>query len=486
MKKINCFIPEVVAGNSSELMQVLNQSELVKEIFVLVNENNPGSAESHNKIRVSSLSSTDTVSKISEKADAEYILFVNNELDVFPGQFFLERMVEIADITGAGMVYSDYYESKGEKQLRHPLIDYQQGSLRDDFEFGPLLMFNSGIFKAAVSAMKEKYQYAGIYDLRLRITENSGLFRIPEFLYTVSQSDSRESGKKIFDYVDPKNRDLQLEMEKAVTEHLKRTGAFLSPGCENINPGENEFSVEASVIIPVKNREKTIADAIESVLKQKTSFDFNLLIVDNHSNDGTSRIIREYSSKHNTIVHIQPGRNDLGIGGCWNLAVHDESCGKFAVQLDSDDLYRDESTLQQIIDTFYSEKCAMVIGSYEMTDFQLKKIPPGIIDHREWSDDNGKNNALRINGLGAPRAFFTPVLRKLKIPNVSYGEDYGVGLAISRQYKIGRIYHPVYVCRRWEDNTDASLSIEKMNNHNFYKDRLRTIELIARKRLNGK
>jgi glycosyltransferase involved in cell wall biosynthesis len=242
--------------------------------------------------------------------------------------------------------------------------------------------------------------------------------------------------------------------------------------------------VEVSVIIPVKNRVKTLTDAIKSVLKQITDFSFNLIIVDNYSDDGTAEIIKSFAEKDKRIHHIIPERKDLGIGGCWNEAVHNPKCGKFSVQLDSDDMYKDENTLQLIIDKFREEKVPMVIGSYVITDFNLEEIPPGIIDHREWTPDNGRNNALRINGLGAPRAFYTPVIRKIKIPNVSYGEDYAVGLAISRYYQIGRIFEPIYFCRRWEDNTDAQIDITKLNANNLYKDRLRTFEIFARQRKN--
>jgi hypothetical protein len=378
------------------------------------------------------------------------------------------------------LVYSDYFDCIDNKLHPHPVIDYQEGSLRDDFEFGPVLFFNSTVLVEAISQIKESCDFAGLYQLRLATSRIALPRRIPEMLYSVLPVDTRISGKKMFDYVDPKNRKVQVEMEQVVTQHLKDIGGFLEPDFDSMDFDSGEFEVEASVIIPVKNREKTISDAIKSVMSQKTSFVFNLLIIDNHSTDRTTEIIREFSSDFPNLVHIIPDRQDLWIGGCWNVGVHHPKCGKFAVQLDSDDLYSSDLTLQRIVDAFYEQQCGMLIGSYQMTNFKLEEIPPGVIDHKEWTPDNGRNNALRINGLGAPRAFYTPLLRQLNIPNVSYGEDYAVGLAISRKYQIGRIYDPIYLCRRWEENSDASLSIEAQNRHNIYKDRLRTIELAAR------
>jgi glycosyltransferase involved in cell wall biosynthesis len=325
-----------------------------------------------------------------------------------------------------------------------------------------------------------------LYDLRLSISQRFSITHIPEYLYSIIESDDRKSGEKLFDYVNPKNRDVQIEMEQAASQHLKNIGAYLQPKFESINENEEEFPYEASVIIPVRNRVKTVKDAVESALKQKTNFDFNIIVVDNHSNDGTTEILKSLSDGNKNVVHLIPASEDLGIGGCWNEAVHSAHCGKYSCQLDSDDVYQDENTLQQVIDLFKSEKCAMVIGSYTLTDFKMNSIPPGLIDHKEWTPENGRNNALRINGLGAPRCFYTPVLRKIKIPNVSYGEDYAVGLAVSRNYQIGRIYKSIYMCRRWEDNSDAALSIEKQNINNSYKDKIRSFEILARQRLNAK
>ncbi len=397
----------------------------------------------------------------------------------------MERFKQVADNTNAALVYSDFYEEDKNKLVQHPVIDYQEGSLRDDFDFGQLLFIRTEYIKQVVNKDESEFKFAGLYNLRLKLSQLAPIVRIPEFLYTVEAAEEVGTEEKHFSYVDPKNREVQIEMEKAVTQHLIDVGAYVHPPFKEIDfSSVKDFEYEASVIIPVRNRVKTIGDAIESVLNQKTNFKFNLIVVDNHSTDGTTEILKSFSQKDNRIIHYIPERNDLGIGGCWNEAVHHRLCGKFSVQLDSDDIYKDENTLQTIVDVFHKEKCAMVIGSYQLTDFNLNELPPGLIDHKEWTNDNGPNNALRINGLGAPRAFFTPVLREIKLPNTSYGEDYSVGLAISRQYKIGRIYHAIYICRRWEGNSDSQLDIVRMNANNLYKDRIRTFELLARKKMN--
>jgi glycosyltransferase involved in cell wall biosynthesis len=331
--------------------------------------------------------------------------------------------------------------------------------------------------------MDTDFQFAGLYDLRLKVSQENSLVHIPEMLYTEVEPDMRKSGEKQFDYVDPRNRAVQIEMEAACTIHLKDVKAFLKPLFRKITFEEGTFEYEASVIIPVKNRVKTLGDAISSVLTQKTSFKFNLIVIDNHSNDGTSEVIDSFASKDNRVVHLIPERKDLGIGGCWNEGVFHDSCGRFAIQLDSDDIYIDDTVISRVVEAFYKQQCAMVVGSYKMVNFKLEEIPPGLIDHKEWTPENGRNNALRINGLGAPRAFYTPVLRSIRVPNVSYGEDYAVGLAISRHYQIGRIMEPLYLCRRWDENSDASLDVNRMNSHNFYKDKIRTIEFLARKQL---
>lgn len=462
----------------------LSSSNLVSKIYLLSQKEATHKIENTSVINIENPFGSLAMKLVAEKAKSDYILLLTQDTLIQFGQFCLERFISVAKSTCAGIVYSDYYDIKNETSSPHPVIDYQFGSVRDDFSFGPILFFETNAFKKAAQGLNANLKFAGLYALRLAISRHHSIIRIPEYLYSSIETDERKSGEKLFDYVNPKNRDVQIEMEKAVTTHLKKIEVYLKPKFKKINLSKGEFDYEASVIIPVKNRARTIGDAVQSVLKQKTNFSFNLIVVDNHSTDGTSTILHEFAVKDKRIIHIVPQRTDLGIGGCWNEAVHHQACGRFSVQLDSDDIYKDENTLQKIIDVFRKEKCGVVIGSYQLTDFNLNEIPPGLIDHREWTPDNGRNNALRINGLGAPRAFFTPLLREVKIPNVSYGEDYAVVLALSRDYQIGRIYEPIYVCRRWEGNSDAALSIEKQNAHNAYKDRIRTFEMLARQRKN--
>ena len=431
--------------------------------------------------KIQKLCSTEQLRHISRNINSPYLFLELSAGKAETGSHTPERMRQVAEMTGADIIYADYYKEKEGICTANPTIEYQSGSLRDDFDFGPVVLCRTNSFLKAVEAMQTDYRYAGWYDLRLKMLQHGTIVRIPEFLYTESETDHRLSGEKQFDYVDPRNRDVQIEMEQVCTAYLKSTGAYLQPEFQTPDFNSDTFPVEATVVIPVRNRIKTIRDAVNSILTQETAFNFNIIIADNHSTDGTTEVLKELASHNSRIIHLIPGQTDLGIGGCWTEAVLHPNCGKFAVQLDSDDLYIDNGVLQKIVDTFYREQCAMVIGSYRMVNFKLEEIPPGIIDHREWTPDNGRNNALRINGLGAPRAFFTPVLRKLRFPNVSYGEDYAVGLAISRSYRIGRIYEPLYLCRRWDENSDAALDINRLNTYNFYKDKIRTLELQARK-----
>lgn len=484
-KKINCFIPYRTYAEAKQTVEGLSQTRLVSEIYLLTTDVHalpvPGCELRHIKL----LGETATVRAIAAHSDADYSLVYTRYTTWQPGLFALERMVQIAEDSGAGMVYADHYRVTGTGRVPHPVIDYQEGSLRDDFDFGPLLLYRSDVLREVVLQMNKTYLYAAMYNLRLGVSRLAPLVHINEYLYTEAEQDLRTSGEKQFDYVDPKNSDVQLEMEAVCTDHLRQVGGYLEPVFREVTFDEVAFPCEATVIIPVRNRVRTIDSAIRSVLEQQTSFPFNLIVVDNHSDDGTLEAIVRYAAD-TRLVHVTPERNDLGIGGCWNVGVHHPACGRFVVQLDSDDVYSDTSALQKMVDAFYRQQCAMVVGTYRMTDFDLQTIPPGIIDHKEWTPANGRNNALRINGLGAPRAFYTPLLRRLNLPNTSYGEDYAMGLRISREYQIGRVYDVVYLCRRWSDNSDAALDVVKTNANNTYKDRLRTWELQARIALNHK
>ena len=484
--RIDCFLPYGTETQLSQLVEQIKGSGVVRRFHVICTKGFKGLLpDGCLPLTAENLSGTAVFEEIAKRCEAEYCLLYQKTLPLELGFHALERWLRVADDTQAAMIYADHYTVKDGQRQPKPLIDYQPGSLRDDFDFGPLVLIRTDALKAYTSqGGMPDYQFAGWYDLRLYLSRHGELFHLNEYLYTETETDLRKSGEKNFDYVNPKNRAVQIEMEQACTAHLKQIDAYLAPDeFDEVDFQAGQFAHEASVVIPVRNRARTIEDAMRSVLSQETTFDFNLIVVDNHSTDDTTEIIDRFKDDPR-VVHLIPQRDDLGIGGCWNMAVHHPECGKFAVQLDSDDLYSSPRTLQQIIDTFYREKAAMVIGAYRMTDFTLQTLPPGLIDHREWTPDNGRNNALRINGLGAPRAFFTPVLRRLQIPNTSYGEDYALGLCFSRYYRIGRIYDEVYLCRRWEGNSDAALNVQQVNANNLYKDRLRSIELDARRRLN--
>jgi hypothetical protein len=483
--QFTAFVPYGGNPGTEHTVEQLAGSGLVEKIYLLTPGTGPVPFKGCFPLRVRSLNAGSTMKKIAARTTTPYALLVLHDLAIEFGRFALERLASVAGATGEGMVYSDFLESGGSSPVPHLLIDYQEGSIRDDFDFGSVVALESSALKKGAKEIGN-YRHAGFYALRLAIARTKGVFRIPETLYTKSEPDTRKEGVKLFDYVDPRNRAVQAEMEKAATHHLKKIGAWLKPGRAPVNLDEGEFPVTASIIIPVRNRANTIGDAVASALGQQAAFQFNVIVVDNHSTDGTTGILRTIAARDPRLLHIIPSRTDLGIGGCWNEAVHHSSCGRFAAQLDSDDLYLDGSTLRRIVETFLADQCAMVVGTYRMTDLNLREIPPGVIDHREWTPDNGPNNALRINGFGAPRAFFTPVLRSVKIPNVSYGEDYAVGLAVSRRYRIGRIYEPVYLCRRWEGNSDADPGTAKMNLNNWYKDKVRTIEIRARQRRSTK
>lgn len=479
---IDCFIPYVDAAQAKATIDGLRESALVNNIYLLATDAAATAVEGCTMVHIDALNSSDTMLKIAEAAKAPYTLLYTKYNNLVMGYFALDRFVRLAGDSKAGMMYADSYTVIEGKKSNAPVIDYQEGSLRDDFNFGSVLFFNTEVLKKAAAGIDVHYTAAGLYDLRLRLSRIAPIVHINEYLYSDVTVDNRKSGEKIFDYVDPKNRGVQIEMEKACTAHLKAVGGYLEPKFDEIDFKKGNFEYEASVIIPVRNRIRTIRDAIRSVLSQKTDFPFNLIVIDNHSTDGTTEAIDEFKDDPR-LVHIVPQRDDLGIGGCWNAGVQHPKCGKFAVQLDSDDVYSDENTLAKMVAAFYEQKCAMVVGTYMLTDIDKNPIPPGVIDHKEWTPENGRNNALRINGLGAPRAFYTPVLREIHVPNTSYGEDYALGLAFSRHFQIGRVYDVVYLCRRWEDNSDAALDIVKMNNNNLYKDRIRTWELQARRAL---
>ena len=443
----------------------------------------------HITLQSNGLPSTQELLEIAGKMTGDYVLLNLKPTIVEMGDNALPRLIRVAEETDAAMVYSDYLAVKEGETERHPVIDYQEGSLRDDFDFGQVVLIRTKWLKKwaeEVAADKNRhYQFAAWYDLRLFLSRCGLLFHLNETLYTIVEEDTRKSGEKQFDYVNPRNREVQIEMERACTEHLRQLNALIDTTSYGyIDFNERDFEVEASVVIPVFNRAKTVADAVKSALSQETKFAFNVIVVDNHSTDGTAEILAELARENGKLIVLNPHRRDLGIGGCWNLAINNEHCGRFAVQLDSDDLYSSPQTLQKIVEAFHEQRAAMIVGSYRMCNFQLETLPPGIIDHREWTDENGPNNALRINGLGAPRAFFTPLARQIQFPNTSYGEDYAMGLAFSRQWRIGRIYDELYLCRRWEGNSDAALPVEKVNANNLYKDRLRTMELMARRKMN--
>lgn len=485
-EKIDLFLPCEYIDDAQNALSVLHEYKTVQHIHFLVSADFAAHhqvPEGCTFVITDRLESSNTIVSIAENTDADYVMICTRHTTIGWGNNTLERFLRVADDTDAVMVYADHYKMVEDKMEKHPVIDYQSGSLRDDFDFGSLWCIKAQALAGYIAQPdREEYQFAALYDLRLYLSRVGEIFHLNEFLYSEAELDTRKSGEKQFDYVNPRNREVQIEMEKACTQHLGKVGALIDTTFyRQPDFGEQDFEYEASVIIPVFNREKTVADAVKSALGQKANFKFNVIVVNNHSTDRTGEILDEL--KADNLIQIVPERTDLGIGGCWNEAINSSFCGKFAVQLDSDDLYSSPKTLQKIVDAFYKQKAAMIIGSYRMCDFDLNTLPPGLIDHKEWTDENGCNNALRINGLGAPRAFFTPLVRQIQFPNTSYGEDYALGLAFSRRYRIGRIYDELYLCRRWGGNSDAALSVEKVNANNLYKDRLRTMELKARQHM---
>lgn len=486
MSSLTVVIPFSVQPFFEHTLNQFLQSPIVERILVVHDGSYRPSSPKCEALKGDAIASGRVLNTLARRVGTTFMLMITKPGAIDLAPLALKRLVEVADQTSAGIVYSDFHELKDGCCHDHPVNDYQLGSIRDAFDFGALMLIS---LKAARAALKKygsvpNVRAAGLYDLRLKISIGHSLFHLQEYLYTKSESDMRSTGEKQFDYVDPRNLSMQKEMEFVVTSHLRNIGAYLEPRFKRIPKTEVKFPVKASVVIPVRDRVKTIADAVHSALEQVTDFAYNIIVVDNHSADGTTEVLRDLATRHESVKHIMPSRNDLRIGGCWNEAVLSEYCGKYAVQLDSDDIYSGNDTLQKIVDVFDGGNHAMVIGSYKLVDTNLTEIPPGVIDHREWTSKNGRNNALRINGLGAPRAFNTELLRKILFPNVSYGEDYAVAIRLSRDYGIGRIYEPVYFCRRWEGNTDAALSIERANRNDAYKDRLRTMEILGRQKLN--
>lgn len=480
INKITVFLPYTGKETTFKNIEELKRSDKIGDIFILsLNDVQP--LPDCKTLYLDSFFSSSSINLIYTNAQTDLILLITKDTIVKFYEGALDKFISVIQETNAGIAYSEFYEDKKGSRESHQLIDYHTGSIRDDFDFGPLMLIRK---KALSNSSESDYKFAGLYNSRLLISETYSIARIPEYLYDSIGCESNCSSENHFNYLSSRNREIQIEMEAAATEHLKRIDAYLAPEFDELELSDDKFEYEASVIIPVKNRAETIREAVESALKQKTDFPFNLIVVDNHSIDGTTEVLNSFTKKTGKLVHVIPVSEDLGIGGCWNEAIFHDKCGRYCIQLDSDDIYSDENVLQKIVDKFHLEKWGMIIGSYRITDFNLNELPPGIISHNEWTPENGRNNALRINGFGAPRAFYTPLIRKIKFPNVSYGEDYAVCLAISRNYQIGRIYEPVYICRRWAGNSDAALSNEKENAHNYYKDKLRADEIIARQNLN--
>ena len=484
MKKIDCFIPFGLDGDLSVTIASLRESPIVADIYLLAAQPDaPASFMDCEVIQAAGgIVSTAAVKVAAARAKAPFCLIFTKFTSLSFVHYGLERMARIIEDTGAAMVYADHFKIIEGTQVQQPLIEYQEGSLRDDFDFGSLLLYRSDALKKAVAQMDREYLYAGLYDLRLKVSRLGQLLHIGEYCYYDIENDTRKSGQKQFDYVNPRNRAVQIEMEEACTDHLKAVGGYLEPVFEEIS-FDDDARFEASVVIPCRNRVRTVGDAIASALDQETTFDYNVIVVDDNSTDGSVDVIKGFLGNPR-FRYIAQDQTYHAIGGNWNAALHHPDCGRFALQLDSDDLYSGKDTVQRFVDAFYAQRCAMVIGTYRITDFQKNTIPPGIIDHREWTPDNGRNNALRINGLGAPRGFYAPLLRELKFPTTKYGEDYAMGLRISRRYRIGRIYDEMYICRRWEGNSDADLNPQQVNANNRYKDSIRTWELMARKAMN--
>jgi GT2 family glycosyltransferase len=487
MKPLTVVIPYNPGPFFEKTLLPLTKSDLVERVVIVSQEPVHLKIPRCRVLVAGPLPSQETLSLILAGIQTKYLLLLTGSQQISIDPEAMERIVEKAESTKAGLVYSDFYDESEHGKTLHPLNDYQLGSVRDDFDYGAIMLFSFPAVRKAMKkyCLKPGVKFGGLYDLRLKISIDHSIYHLQKPLYTMIEEDKPSGNEKLFAYVDPRYEAVQKEMETVFTDYLKKIGVYLPPHhLREVDKINESFPVEASVVIPVRNRKETIAEAVKSALSQETNFPFNVIVVDNHSTDGTTAILSNLARKHPSLKHIIPKRFDLGIGGCWNEALWQKVCGRYAVQLDSDDLYSSSRTLQKMADMLRQGYYAMVIGSYTLVDSRLKEIPPGLIDHREWTDENGHNNALRINGLGAPRAFHTDLMRKIGFLNVSYGEDYAAALRISREYRIGRIYESLYLCRRWSGNTDAALSIEEANRNNAFKDKIRTIEILDRQKMN--
>jgi hypothetical protein len=490
MKPLTIVIPHSPKPFFEATLLSLTSSVLV-ERFVIVSREPVHLKIPHCRVLTSgSLPSSETLRLILDGIQTDFLLLLSGDQQISIEPKALGKILAKAESAKAGLVYSDFYEGNEHRKALHPLNDYQLGSVRDDFDFGAVILHSADTIRKTLGKYGPIHdvKFSGLYDLRLKISTDHPICHLQEPLYNVIETEepSRKSlaNEKIFGYVDPRNEAAQNEMETVFTDHLKRIGAFLpSHRLKEVEQTSKSFPVEASVVIPVRNRKETVAESVKSALSQKTDFTFNVIVVDNHSADGTTTVLSDLAKQYSHLNHIIPRRTDLGIGGCWNEALRHEGCGRYAVQLDSDDLYSRACTLQKMVDMLRQGQYGMVIGSYTLVDSGLEEIPPGFINHREWTNENGHNNALRINGLGAPRAFNTGLMREIGFLNVSYGEDYAAALRICREYRIGRIYENLYLCRRWSGNTDAALSIEETNRNDAFKDEIRTNEILARQKI---
>jgi hypothetical protein len=502
---ISVILPYGGQSDLDALLRPFVDSDRIEKLFLLYSGPFLAVPKKCEIVKAQSAQSGNILHGILKKIRTRYALVVTGTSAVRLDPGAAARFIEVAESTRAGILYSDFREllppaaGAAETAFRERrLIDYQFGSIRDDFDFGPVLFLSTH----AAQSSADKYgsvrdwKTAALYDVRLKIAADFPVVRIPEILYTSVPAEagrpSREGAsapeisESHFQYVDPASAAFQREREHIAAAHLKNIGAWLPPKFKEVPDPGTAFPVTASVVIPVRNRKATIADAVTSALSQETDFRFNVIVVDNFSTDGTDAVLADLAARDDRLHRLTPAETGLQIGGCWNEAVRSACCGRYAVQLDSDDLYASQGVLQKIVRAFAEENCGMVVGSYTIVDFALKELPPGLIEHREWTKSNGHNNLLRVNGLGAPRAYQTALLREFPFPNVGYGEDYAAGLRISREYRVARIFENLYLCRRWSGNTDHRLSDEQRNANDAYKDFLRTVEIQARRQMKGR